>query len=58
MKNKNDDVLKELEHIKKLLILQLVRDGATSEEIGLVLGITGARVRQVFPMKKLKESKK
>lgn len=58
MKNKNDDVLKELEHIKKLLILQLVRDGATSEEIGLILGITGGRVRQIFPMKKLKESKK
>jgi len=52
----NDEAptLKELKSIKKLLILLLIKSGATSEEIGLALGVDSSRVRQMFPMRKAK----
>lgn len=46
--------LKELQSIKKLLVLLAVKSGATSEEIGLALGVDSSRVRQTFPMRKAK----
>lgn len=36
-----------LKDIRSLLILQLIKSGTTSEEIGKCLGIKGSRVRQI-----------
>ena len=36
-----------LEDIKRLLILQLVKTGASSEEIGSALGVTGRSIRNI-----------
>lgn len=51
----NKEELKELKAIKKLLIFKLVRSGATSEEIGKALGITGAAIRNIIPMREFKK---
>jgi len=45
----------ELEAIKKLLILLLVKLGSTSEEIGAALGVHHSRVRQLVPTSKVKK---
>lgn len=50
--------LKELEQIKRLLVLQLIKDGVTATEIGKALGITQQRVSQMFPVSKLKKTKR
>jgi hypothetical protein len=39
----------ELSAIKKLLILQLVRSGVTTDDIGRALGVSGQRIRQLVP---------
>lgn len=44
----------DLEHIKRLLILLLVKLGATSEEIGLAIRTDSSTVRKLLPMKKIK----
>jgi predicted transcriptional regulator len=49
--------VEELQAIKKLLILFLIKSGATSEEIGLALGINSSAVRHMFPMKNIKKFK-
>jgi len=46
--------LKELESIKRLLISLLLKLGASSQEIGLTLGVHSSAVRRMFPMKKIK----
>lgn len=52
--SKADPTLQELQSIKKLLVLLLIKHGATSEEIGNALGVDSSRVRQMFPMRKAK----
>jgi len=52
-----EKALKELEAIKNLLIIFLIKSGATSEEIGLALGVDSSVVRRMFPMKKIKKFK-
>lgn len=52
-----ESTLKELQSIKKLLILLLIKSGATSEEIGHAIGIDSSAVRKMFPMRKTKKSK-
>ncbi len=47
--------LKQLESIKRLLITLLLKLGASSEEIGLTLGVDSSAVRKMFPMKKIKK---
>lgn len=54
--SEKDSKLKELQSIKKLLVL-LIKSGATSEEIGHALGVDSSRVRQMFPMRKAKKSR-
>jgi len=49
--------LEELQSIKKLLIAVLVKLGATSEEIGDVLGVDSSVVRKMVPIKKIKKFK-
>jgi len=52
-----EQLLKEIQSIKKLLVLLLIRSGATSEAIGRALGVNSSRVRQMFPMKETKRAK-
>ena len=49
--------LRELENIKRLLILLLIELGTPSEEIGLALGVDASGVRKMFPMRKIKTIK-
>ena len=46
---KNTRELKELQSIKNLLILQLIKNGATSEEINLATGMGAGNIRTLFP---------
>ncbi len=41
------------ETTRRLLILLLVKLGATSEEIGLALGVTASAIRKMFPISKI-----
>lgn len=45
----NQESISELIAIKKLLILQLVRSGVSTNSIGKALGVTGQRIRQLVP---------
>jgi hypothetical protein len=47
VKRKNE--LKELQSIRNLLILQLLKNGATSEEINLATGMGASNIRGLFP---------
>jgi hypothetical protein len=43
------DELRELQSIRNLLILQLLKDGASSEEIDLATGMGAGNIRAMFP---------
>jgi len=47
-----EKVEKILEEIKKLIILQLYRDGATTQEIGELLGVSYKTIERILPVKK------
>ena len=49
------DETKELVSIKKLVILLLIKIGATSEEIALALDIHPANVRKIIPSGKVRK---
>jgi hypothetical protein len=49
--------LKELQSIRNLLILQLLKNGATSEEINLATGMGAGNIRALFPKVKKKGAK-
>lgn len=54
-KNKRKrDEMKELQSIKNLLILQLLKSGASSEEIDLATGMGASNIRGMFPNVKKK----
>ena len=55
--DKMEPLLKELQSIKKLLILLLIKSGANSAEIGRALGVDSSTIRHMFPMKVAKKSK-
>jgi NADH/NAD ratio-sensing transcriptional regulator Rex len=55
--NGDEHGLKELQSIKKLLVLIAIKSGATSEEIGEAIGVDSSTVRRMFPMKKTYKSK-
>jgi len=42
-------VLKELDTIKRLLVFDLMRKGATQAEIAAILKVTQSTVRQAYP---------
>ncbi|BDQ31299.1 hypothetical protein NZNM25_03000 [Nitrosopumilus zosterae] len=44
----------ELESIKNLLILLLIKSGATSSEIATCLGVDSSGIRKKFPTRKNK----
>jgi hypothetical protein len=50
-----DREAEELEAIKKLLIVLLVKLGSTSQEIGAALGVHHSRVRQIVPTGRIKK---
>ena len=50
-----DKALKELRQIKNLLILSLLKGGATSEEVNFATGMGAANIRGMFPLKRGKE---
>lgn len=45
----------ELESIKKLLVLLLMKLGTPTDEIGLALDVSGQRVRQLMPSAKVEK---
>jgi len=45
----------EIESVKRLLMLLLLKLGATSEEIGAALGIDSSGVRKIFPIRTIKK---
>ena len=49
-----DAIAEELDSIKRLMLLLLVKLGATSDEIGVVLGMHPGNVRKMIPGKKVK----
>jgi hypothetical protein len=50
----DSEELKELRTIKKLLILFLLKNGATSEEIDKATGMGAGNIRAMFPRIKKK----
>lgn len=44
---------KQLEEIKRLLMMLLIKLGSTSEEIGIALNVDSSRVRQMMPTSKI-----
>lgn len=49
------DELMELRSIRNLLILQLLKNGATSEEVDLATGMGASNVRRMFPKVKRRD---
>ncbi len=56
--SEKDPILITLEDIKRLLILQLIKSRATSEEIGHALGVDSSTVRKMLPIKKIRRKTK
>jgi DNA-binding NarL/FixJ family response regulator len=52
-----EDMLKELQSIRRLQILMLIKSGATSEEIGEALGLSSSAVRKMFSMRKVRKAR-
>lgn len=48
-KEKTDPVLAELEMIRKLLVLALLRSGITQAQLGGILGMTQPQMSKMFP---------
>ena len=55
MPRKKDEIAGQpsLDEIKKLLMTLLWKFGASSEELGAVLGVTDRRIQQILPTKKI-----
>jgi hypothetical protein len=50
-----DDALQDLESIKRLLILLLIKLGSDSTEIAGALGVDGSVVRRLVPTRSVKK---
>jgi hypothetical protein len=50
---KTDKGDKELETLKRLLMLLLLKLGATPQELGLALNVNSSRISQIFPTRKI-----
>ena len=53
-----DPVARELDAIKRLLMLQLVKDGVAANDIATVLGVVKSTVSEAIPVRRLKSLKK
>ena len=47
-----------IEGVKRLLILMLAKQGATSDEIGKVLEVDSSSIRHIVPFRSKKKSEK
>lgn len=52
--HKRRNEIKELQSIRNLLILQLLKSGASSEEVNLATGMGAGNIRRIFPNVKKK----
>jgi len=50
-----DPALKELRHIKNLLMLLLFKLGATSDELDIAVGMGAGNIRAAFPVRRIKK---
>jgi hypothetical protein len=50
---KTDTGDKELETLKRLLMLLLLKLGATPQELGLALNVNSSRISQMFPTRRI-----
>jgi hypothetical protein len=48
-----DPAVRELQNVKKLLMLLLIKCGATSDEVNLAVGMGASEIRRAFPIKKI-----
>jgi len=53
----NDALLVQVKEVKRLLILLLMKMGATSQEIGAALGIDSSAIRKMIPVRSIKRIK-
>ena len=53
----DDKILKEIDYIKKLLILHLLKSGASTGEVRKILKMGGSRFSEFMPVKKPKKYK-
>lgn len=54
----DEKIIKELESIKNLLVLMLIKSGSTSEEISSATEEDSSTIRKKFPIRKIKKEKK
>lgn len=54
----NDEQLKELVTIRKLMLLGLIRSGMTQSELGAALGVDRTVIGRMFPAGALAEMRK
>ena len=54
----DDPVVRELDSIKRLLVLQLLISGVSQGEVSLALQVDQSVVSRMFPARKLKSIKK
>lgn len=47
--------MSEIESVNRLLMLLLLKLGATSEEIGAALGMDSSGIRKLFPIRSIKK---
>lgn len=57
-KNSNEKMLKELEAIKKLLVLQLLNSGVQANTIAKLLKMQKSNFSTMFPLRRLKQGEK
>lgn len=53
-----DAILKELQRIRNLLMLLLMKQGATSDELDIAVRMGAANIRGMLPAKKIKRLSK
>ena len=51
----NTESDKQLEDLKRLLMVLLVKLGATSDELALALEVDSSRIRQILPLRKIQK---
>ena len=56
-KKSTDPVLDELVSIKKLLMLQMLKEGTTQAELGLALGIDRSAISRILPSRSINPNK-
>ena len=58
MSAKQDDQLKELVTIRKLLVLSLLKSGMTQSQLGAALGVHRTQIGRMFPTGAFDDQKK